>query len=169
MVAQRRHRPGQRQHRGERPRSRGSRKACAPGPTAECKIDFAAAVDGIGQLTDTLSDTYQAIAEAAPNARIVVTGYPLLFELPGTSNPEFATTAAVNTATAALNADAESAVVRQQERGVQIWFVPVTFTNHGVGSPNPWVNSNGPAAYHPTALGYRAYARAVEAALTGKH
>ncbi|WP_426520573.1 SGNH/GDSL hydrolase family protein [Diaminobutyricibacter sp. McL0618] len=142
--------------------------ACAPGPTADCKADFAAAVDTIGTLTDQLSTTYQAIAEAAPNARIVVTGYPLLFELPGTSNPEFATTAAVNTATAALNADAESAVARQQERGVKIWFVPVSFTNHGVGSSKPWVNTKGPAAYHPTAEGYRAYAHALEAALAGK-
>ena len=142
--------------------------ACAPGPTPDCKADFTAAVDTIGKLTDKLSATYQAIAEAAPNARIVVTGYPLLFELPATSNPEFATTAAVNTATAALNADAESAVVRQQERGVQIWYVPVSFTNHGVGSSKPWVNTKGAASYHPTAAGYREYARALEAALAGK-
>ncbi len=144
-------------------------RACAPGATAECKADFTAAVDTIGKLTDRLSATYQAIAEAAPNARIVVTGYPLLFELPATSNPEFATTAAVNTATAALNADAESAVARQQERGVHIWYVPVSFTNHGVGSAKPWVNTKGPAAYHPNAAGYREYARAFEAALAGKH
>jgi lysophospholipase L1-like esterase len=143
--------------------------ACSAGPTADCKADFSAAVDTIGQLTDRLETTYQAIAEAAPNARIVVTGYPLLFELPATSNPEFATTAAVNTATAALNADAESAVVRQQERGVKIWYVPVSFANHEVGSSKPWVNTKGPAAYHPTAAGYRAYARAFEAALAGRH
>ena len=143
--------------------------ACSAGPTADCKSDFTAAVDTIGLLTDRLSATYQAIAEAAPNARIVVTGYPLLFELPATSNPEFATTAAVNTATAALDADAESAVVRQQDRGVQIWYVPVSFTNHGVGSAKPWVNLKGPAAYHPTAAGYREYARAFETALAGRH
>jgi lysophospholipase L1-like esterase len=143
--------------------------ACAPGPTADCKTDFAAAVDTIGTLTDRLSATYQAIAAAAPNARIVVTGYPLLFELPATNNPEFATTAAVNTATAALDADAESAVAREQEHGVKIWYVPVSFTGHGVGSTKPWVNLKGPSAYHPTAAGYRAYARAVEAALAGRH
>ena len=143
--------------------------ACAPGPTADCKADFATAVETIGRLTDRLSATYQTIAEAAPNARLVVTGYPLLFVLPGTSSPSFATTAAVNTATAALNADAESAVARQQDRGVQIWYVPVTFPNHGVGSARPWVNTKGPAAYHPTAAGYRAYARAFETALAGKH
>ncbi|WP_345764193.1 SGNH/GDSL hydrolase family protein [Diaminobutyricibacter sp. McL0608] len=143
--------------------------ACDSGATADCKSDFAAAVDAIGQLTDRLATTYQAIAEAAPNARIVVTGYPLLFELPATSNPEFATTAAVNTATAALNADAESAVTRQQERGVKIWYVPVSFTGHGVGSAKPWVNTKGFAAYHPTAAGYREYARTFETALTGRH
>ncbi|NEN06768.1 SGNH/GDSL hydrolase family protein [Diaminobutyricibacter tongyongensis] len=143
--------------------------ACEHGPTTECKNDFNKAVDTIGVLTDRLSATYQAIAEAAPNARIVVTGYPLLFELPATNNPEFATTAAVNTATAALDADAESAVTRQQERGVKIWYVPVSFTNHGVGSAKPWVNRKGLAAYHPTAAGYREYARAFEAALAGRH
>lgn len=142
--------------------------ACSAGPTPDCKADFNAAVDTIGLLTDRLSATYQAIAEAAPNARIVVTGYPLLFELPATNNPQFATTAAVNTATAALDADAESAVARQQDRGVHIWYVPVSFTNHGVGSAKPWVNLKGPTAYHPTAAGYREYARAFEAALAGR-
>ncbi len=143
--------------------------ACARGSSANCKRDFSAAIETIGQLTDRLSATYQAIAEAAPNARIVVMGYPLLFELPATNSPEFATTAAVNTATAALNADAESAVVRQQERGVQIWYSAVSFADHGVGSARPWVNSTGLAAYHPTAAGYREYARALEATLAGRH
>ncbi len=143
--------------------------ACAPGPTAACKNDFTAAIDTIGRLTDRLSATYQAIAEAAPNARIVVMGYPLLFELPATNSPEFATTAAVNTATAALDAAAKSAVVRQQDRNVQIWYVDVSFANHGVGSAKPWVNTTGLAAYHPTAAGYREYARALEAALAGRH
>ena len=142
--------------------------ACSRGGTNDCKSDFNAAVNEIGILPQQLAATYQSIAKAAPNARIVVTGYPMLFELPNTSDPEFATKAAVNTATAALDAAAREAVVAQQKRGVPIWYVDVSFANHGVGSAKPWVNLTGPTAFHPNAAGYRAYSAALIVALSGK-
>ena len=46
-------------------------------------------------------------------------------------------------------------------------YVDVTaeFAGHGIGSKKPFINSDGVGAYHPNAAGYRAYAKAIFAAI----
>ena len=114
-----------------------------------------------------LAATYTAIAKAAPGATIVVTGYPVLFETPPTTDPNYAAIAQINTATAALNTTIAVAVALVASTGVDIRYVDVSpyFTGHRIGSPDPWINPSGPDAFHPTAAGYVAYTAAIRAKL----
>jgi lysophospholipase L1-like esterase len=139
--------------------------ACGRGASTVCKTYFNRALEALKTLPDQLASTYQDVADAAPNAEIVVTGYAFLFDIPDPSSPEFSTIAAVNTATAALNGVIKAAVAKQQSAGVKISYVDVNFANHGIGSKHPWVNAAGLAAFHPTAAGYRQYAKTVYDAL----
>ena len=110
--------------------------------------------------------------QASPGARLVVTGYPRLFE-PGR---DCATPLAPNAVRrAALNraADALNAALRDAARRWSAEFVDVTpaFAGHGVCSADPWITppTDPPAAgsYHPTARGYaRGYLPALTAVLS---
>ena len=132
-----------------------------------------------GTLGGDLIELYGDVAKAAPGARIVVTGYPLLFESPAANDPR----AAINEATTDLNCVIKQAVEgAANEADVNITYVDVTeeFAGHGIvdprsctGSsafihsllickPNPVADSE---AFHPTAAGYAAYADAISAAL----
>ena len=134
-------------------------------------------------LESDLTNLYTEIAAAAPEARIVVTGYPLLFE-PGDGS-EFDPDLVINPVNAAgadLNETIEAAVAAANEDG-NIDYVDVTeeFAEHGVlkritnQDPNAFIHSPliiiggrlqpDPAAYHPNNGGYDAYADAISAAL----
>jgi lysophospholipase L1-like esterase len=134
-------------------------------------------------LKSNLTNLYTEIAAAAPEARIVVTGYPLLFE-PGDRSefdPELVINP-VNAAGADLNETIEAAVAAANEDG-NIDYVDVTeeFARHGVlkritnQDSNAFIHSPliiiegklqpDPAAYHPNDNGYHAYADAISAAL----
>jgi lysophospholipase L1-like esterase len=146
-------------------------RTCAtPGQEAQCLIDIANAVTD-QQLTDLGSDLtllYGQVADGAPNALIVVTGYPYLFES-DRKNPNPIVTA-FNAATAALNKTIEDAV--NATRNDNIVYVDVTdqFEGHGIGSSDPFINAPSvrfPEFFHPNAAGYRAYADAISAAIRG--
>ena len=70
---------------------------------------------GESVLGGRLTDLYAEVADAAPNALIVVTGYPLLFELVQ-GDPDLGLKAQINSATAALNLAIETAVGIGQEQ-----------------------------------------------------
>jgi phospholipase/lecithinase/hemolysin len=109
------------------------------------------------------------VADAAPNALIVVTGYPYLFES-DRKNPNPIVTA-FNAATAAVNTTIEDAV--NATRNDNIVYVDVTdqFEGHGIGSDDPFINDPNvfrfPEFFHPNAAGYEAYADAISAAIRG--
>jgi lysophospholipase L1-like esterase len=119
------------------------------------------------ELAGTLAATYAAIAAAAPDATILVTGYPLLFEVPPPTDPNDPAIVQINSATAALNATIQMAAEQVAATGVDIRYVDVSpsFNLHRIGSAEPWINPTGPDAFHPTASGYLAYAAAIRAAL----
>jgi lysophospholipase L1-like esterase len=105
------------------------------------------------------TDLYVSMSadDAAPNALIVVTGYPYLFE-PDPNNPIIT---AFNKATAALNKTIKDAV--KDTDNDNIVYVDVTKR-----SDEPFTNGPAagvPEAFHPNAAGYRAYARAISAAI----
>ena len=112
-------------------------------------------------------DLYAEVADTAPNALIVVTGYPLLFDHVQGDDLK----AQINRATAALNLTIKTAVESARNSGVNIVYVDVTeaFAGRGIdcGCPVPFINppGTGKNAFHPTAAGYLAYAAAISAAL----
>jgi len=132
--------------------------ACTPDPTsATCQ---AAIVFAGGQLSSpslglSLAATYRAVADAMPNAKIVVFTYPHLFNdnVSQLGN-------AVNSATDALNTTIKGAAAGVAGVGKNIQVVDVTqeFANHGIGASIPYIsfdpsNVTAQANFHPNALG----------------
>jgi lysophospholipase L1-like esterase len=148
-------------------------ETCAtPGQEAQCLRDIANAVTDkqLTDLYDHLTDLYGDVAEAAPKALIVVTGYPHLFEpLADPTDPTNLIIKAFNDATDDLNQTIQRAVEDQPD-GVNIVYVDVKeqFKEHGIGSSDPFINGASvgfPGFFHPNAAGYKAYADAISAAI----
>ena len=144
--------------------------ACGQG-TAACEAAVTRAVLGAqDQLSAGLALLYGNVTTLAPNAKVIVTGYPHLF------SPEFGTTIsfpAVHPVTKEpltltltpteqqiLNdgTDALNAVIRTQAELAGFTYVDVVkrFDKHGLGSPQPWIQPfTNPGALHPNAKGYK--------------
>jgi lysophospholipase L1-like esterase len=141
--------------------------ACSPGPSDACQdaIDDAVALLVVppGVLLGRLTNLYADIADAAPRALVVVTGYPLLFT-PTLSDPNLTIKLQINAATAALNAIIQQAVAATP--GAVYVDVAPAFAGHGIGGQDPFINDlPDPNAFHPNAAGYQAYANAISAVL----
>jgi lysophospholipase L1-like esterase len=117
---------------------------------------------GPGVLASSLTDVYTAIATAAPRAKILVTGYPYLFNPPTPCTPtSVEIVCQINYATTLLNQTIATTVAAMPD-SVDIEYVDVTvaFARHGIGGDlELFINASGPHAYHPNVAGYRAYAR----------
>jgi lysophospholipase L1-like esterase len=166
--------------------------ACTAGTPEQCQTAIARAQGVLGDcrgdestLGADLTALYVKVAEKARGARIVVTGYPLLFE-PPPANPGLdpAIITAINEATTRLNCVIERAVAATQATYANIHYVDVTaeFAGHGIVNdityqgafihslftcdpPRP--DCPDEEAFHPTADGYRAYAKAIKTKLPG--
>ena len=138
-----------------------------PPTPVECQAAIANAQSQLPTLAGNLVRLYTQVAISAPNALIVVTGYPYLFEPPVEGDPNAAIITAINNAITALNATIQQAVLAAQTAGINIIYVDVTdeFAGHGIGSTEPFIHATGPDAYHPNAAGYRAYAKAIFTAI----
>jgi lysophospholipase L1-like esterase len=149
-----------------------------PGKEPECL----AAIEAIGplqfeklyrDLTTLLYGEEGGVADKAPHALIVVTGYPHLVESTAPFPPVLM--AALNAATDELNGtirkavDAADAVVDPTRDNFVYVDVTDAFEGHGIGSlDDPFINgptAGFPEAFHPNAAGYRAYAKAISAAI----
>ena len=140
--------------------------ACLGGTDAQCAGTIGVVEARTTSLLPGLLDTvYAQVAAAAPNARVVVTGYPRLF------SPEYgAYLAASPTELSTLNAAADtldSVIAAAATRaGFQFVDVRERFDGHGANSPDPWIlGPSEPGALHPTLNGYKAYTAAVNSAL----
>lgn len=128
---------------------------------ASCANDIAAgvAIAESQAFKDAIGTTVAAIKSRAPAAKIIVTGYPLLFNEP---NGKYQWADEVNLATPKLNAAIRAALPADAV------FVDLTgaFAGHGIGSSNAWINDFSYFtfsrslidAFHPNATGYAAYA-----------
>ncbi|MEO5662621.1 MAG: SGNH/GDSL hydrolase family protein [Nocardioides sp.] len=140
--------------------------ACLGGTDAQCAGASALVRGRIATVLPGLLDTLHAkITAAAPQARVVVTGYARLF------SPEYgaylgaspAEQQVLNEGADLLNEAVAAAAARH---GFDFVDVTGRFVDHGVNAPEPWVlGAFDPAAFHPTLAGYEAYAAAVTAAI----
>jgi lysophospholipase L1-like esterase len=127
-------------------------------------IALAEAVTGSGPLFQGLVTMISAVKAKAPDARVYVTGYPLLFHSPEPGSLQ----ENVNGLTLGLNAVIAAAAGADGPGGAQYVDVSGAFMGHGIGSSDPWINYNpfapGPDDFHPNTAGYRAYYAALTAA-----
>src|SRR5205807_9549287 len=107
-------------------------------------------------LPGKLDQTYAAIRSRAPNARVVVLGYPHLFELTSWCwfNMDLAKRTALNG-----GADTLASVISERARAAGDTFVDVrsAFAGQGICSGDPWIHSiSWPTSdsYHPYSAGY---------------
>jgi hypothetical protein len=148
----------------------------------------------IAALQPHLEAVYTEIARLAPNAEIIVLGYPRLF--PGNTNAPVcwvdavvrlaaSTTSWMNKTGNELNTTTSNAVAAVAREGYNVHFINPTpgFTGHEICSSDPWINgvitesesgSNGgkpqfPGAgsFHPKAAGQKEYAKLVNECLAG--
>lgn len=108
-----------------------------------------------GTVAANVAALVQAIRAQAPEAKVVVAGYPLLFNEPS----RYQWASRVNVDTAALN-DAVAAAAAAN--GAVFVDVEAAFAGHGIGGRNAWVNDwtwlDTTIGFHPNATGYAAYA-----------
>ncbi|WP_165968736.1 SGNH/GDSL hydrolase family protein [Arthrobacter crusticola] len=129
---------------------------CATAPLESCRrlIEETTALV-LPALARDLDALYGQLRRAAPEAVVVVTGYPHLF------SPEFGTADALSLpAQEAFNAGTDSlnAVLKETAAAHGFLWVPTTegFRSHGLGAPEPWITGAGePDGLHPSAEGYR--------------
>lgn len=109
------------------------------------------------KLAVRLAVAYAGAAAASRGAAVLVTGYPQLFETLPAEAPLYPTVVALNSATQTLNATIKGVADRLRAAGLNIRYVDVdpAFTGHRIFGADPWINSAGVEAYHPTAVGYR--------------
>ena len=132
--------------------------ACADASaTAMAKI-------GSGQLAGEVAAMIQSVQAAAPNAKIVVTGYPYLFD-PIPADQADPMSQFIYRATALANGLNGSIALAAWETKVQFVEVWPAFVGHGINSNDPWINgATGNAdGFHPNAEGYLAYYTALNA------
>ncbi|WP_340532966.1 SGNH/GDSL hydrolase family protein [Arthrobacter oryzae] len=139
---------------------------CVPDPAStQCAQAFGSAIAMIGQVEGRVVDMVEDVRAQAPEAKIVLTGYPYLFDPSNGRTPEeVAFMTNVNAAIAELN----GAIARGAETS-DAEFVDVTdeFADHAANSLVPWINGPGAGpieAFHPNAAGYQAYHLALAAA-----
>lgn len=132
---------------------------CAAGKAASCRSQLTSALSLLNVLPERLATVYDAIVQAAPNARIVVTGYALMYDASDPNAKDFGMAAAINAATIGLNQVIDDAVDAERAKGAPMTYVGVDFAGHAIGDPKPWVHTSGVDAFHPTAAGYAEYAR----------
>ncbi|GIE02601.1 lipase 1 [Paractinoplanes durhamensis] len=132
---------------------------CTAGTDAACQQQVAAARTAIAQILPAKLDaTYQAIRQKAPNATVVVLGYPRLFDI-AASCPGGGLSAARRQL---LNdtADSLAAVTADRVKAAGFTFADTRplFTGHGVCTTVAWINNvsaTRPAdSYHPNGGGY---------------
>lgn len=144
------------------------------GLTGRCQEHQDAAIkERMPQVRADLVQLYRRLRQEAPNARIMVVGYPALFEEkpdPSLRNVLSAPDQRwMNEVAATFNGTVASAA---WEAGVEYVDPSAAFRGHGLGSDDPWFNDlipKGPGAmvadpssFHPNADGHAAFARLVQ-------
>lgn len=134
-------------------------QACSIGLGASCEAEAGRAE----RATDTvlparLDEAYAAIAHRAPHARVIVLGYPHLFDGAPCLIPTPPKARRMDAAVDHLDA-----VLADRARAAGFAYVDARgrFAGHGACAADPWINPVGLAvrdSYHPNGEGYLGYA-----------
>ena len=141
-------------------------------PTAAPLCDQASAAAAAqiasGQLAGDVIAMIQSVQAAAPNAKIVVTGYPYLYDpvIPNAADPMSLFIYQAKLLADGLNGSIAGAA---GATGAQYVDVSAAFAGHGINSASPWIGLDladlgNPDNFHPNAAGYAAYFAALTAA-----
>ena len=140
--------------------------ACLFGSDGQCSATSTAVRAEItDDLPGLLDAVYAQIAARAPQAHVVVTGYPRLF------SPEYGAYLGMSVAeqqTLNEGADLLNAVIPEAAAEHGFVFVDVTkrFLGHGANAPDAWIlGPFDPGAFHPSAADHAAFTAAVTAAV----
>jgi lysophospholipase L1-like esterase len=137
-------------------------------PLCDNAIAFASAEIQSERLAGDVASLIQSVRAAAPKARIVVTGYPYLYD-PVVPNPADSLSVFIYRATGLV--DGLNGSIRAAAQGPRVEYVDVreAFSGHGLNSATPWINLNvadptNAGNFHPNAAGYKAYYAALKTA-----
>jgi lysophospholipase L1-like esterase len=130
---------------------------CVLGGDSAC-VDKVRAAEGVvnGPLGGDLARTFAAIRQQAPNAKLVVLGYPHVVETGGVCSLSTAKRAALNE-----GSDQLADVLRDQavKAGATFLDARPAFAGHGYCSSDPWINGvtlpDVSGSFHPNAEGQR--------------
>jgi lysophospholipase L1-like esterase len=129
---------------------------------------FAAAQISSQRLAADVAAMIRSVKEAAPNAKIVVTGYPYLYD-PVVPNANDPLSLFISTATPLVDGLNGSIAAAAYAAGAKYVDVRAAFAGHGINSADPWINLDlqnptSPDNFHPNAEGYKAYFASLKAA-----
>jgi lysophospholipase L1-like esterase len=169
----------------------GGQGCRAQDPQVDAAIAYLGGPAGGSGARVPLVGVIAAVADQAPHAQILVSGYPQLLGVPSTdcqvnpAAPLFISADDVTwirEETTALNAAIRAAVQRARAAGARVRYVDATrtFAGHGFcDRRTPWINglvlapgatlAPLPSSFHPTAKGQWAYAAAFVLATRGRH
>ncbi len=122
-----------------------------------------------GQLAAEVASMIRNVKAAAPNAKIVVTGYPYLYDpVPAAADPMSVFISQATQLADGLNASIAGAALAT---GAEYVDVRAAFAGHGINSAtlDPWINLDyanlgSPDNFHPNDEGYQAYYASMSAA-----
>ncbi len=109
-------------------------------------------------LPGKLDRTYAAIRSRAPHARVVVLGYPRLFELTASCGRFGMDVTKRRALDGAADALAGAIAARAGAAGFNFVDVRGVFAGHGICAGQPWINTTTwpvTDSYHPNSAGYR--------------
>jgi lysophospholipase L1-like esterase len=138
-------------------------ETCVLHSTSTCLSAVATARDFVTrQLPARLTSTLQAIRQHAPGARIVVLGYPDLYDLSKSGSCIGLSTqdrTALNSGADALDSALGAAVNAAADRNIVYADVAGQFAGHVICDPGSWLHSVNllaiSSSYHPTASGQK--------------
>ena len=141
----------------------GVMETCVLKSTSSCLSAVTAAKSIVtSQLPARLTSTLQAIRQRAPSARIVLLGYPDLYDLSKSGTCIGLSTqdrTALNSGADALDTALQAAVTRAADPGIVYADVRGQFAPHEICDPDRWLHSVDllaiSSSYHPTASGQK--------------
>ncbi|MET3951523.1 SGNH/GDSL hydrolase family protein [Arthrobacter sp. UYEF36] len=137
-------------------------------PACDAASAFAANEITSQKLAGDVIAMIQSVKATAPNAEIVVTGYPYLYD-PVAAGQTDPMSVFIYKATLLADGLNGSIAAAAGATGAEYVDVRAAFAGHGINSADPWINLNladpsSPDNFHPNADGYEAYYASMSAA-----